>query len=172
MTLMVERELNDSDGTFGTPIYMSGLPSAVWRLLGHLEWFHPESDLGVWSFRLDGAWLDENDRVYAAYAQKPIGFLWGDAEIGFRFQFGDFRVTPFVEGQYIKALEENGVSSNSEVFYGGGARLAFDLSENVSLYADYSYLTNPSRPPVSLQEDTWGEQALFAGVEVMFGGQH
>lgn len=171
LTAMLEREQNDSDKAFGTPIHTSELPSGLWRIRGHLEWFLPESDLGVWGFRADGAWTDEEDRVYAYDAQKPLGHVWIEGEVQFRFRFGGLSLTPFALGQFLRVLEENGVSADDELFFGGGVRLTYDLSETFSLYGDYSYLDNPSRPPVSASEDTWGEHQFFAGLEVVFGRQ-
>lgn len=170
-TALVEREQNDSNESFGTTgTYTSSLPSGLWRGRGHLEWYFPQTDSGIWELKADASWSDEKDRVYNNDASKPIGNLWVDATFGFRIEFGNgLALAPYVQGQYIKILEEDGVKSKQKTFFGGGLRSVFDIGENISLYADYSYLSNESRAPVSTSKDTYGEQQFFIGAEVRFG---
>ena len=44
-------------------------------------------------------------------------------------------------------------------------------ADNFSIIADYSYLSNESREPVSISDDTYGEHRLFLGMEVRFASQ-
>ena len=168
VTLLLEREQNDQDGTFGTPLWTSDLPSGMWRLLGHLEWYVPTS-IGGWEIHADGSWSDTKDRIYNYDAQKQIGELWIEGSLGYRFQFGGLGVTPRAIGQWVQAVQENGITREKDLFYGGGLRVRYELSDAFSFYADYSYVTNQSRLPVSAKMDTLGEQQLFAGVELRFG---
>src|SRR5262245_20463871 len=49
LTIIGEREWNDSQGEFGTQsIFETKLPSAVWRVRGRLEWYIPASDSAIW----------------------------------------------------------------------------------------------------------------------------
>jgi hypothetical protein len=173
LTLGFEHEFNDSDRRFGTVgIFESTLPAAVWRGRGHLEWYFPQSDSGVWELRVDGSWSDKKDRVYNYDAQKPIGHIWADGSIGYRLDIGrSLAIAPKALAQFIKAVDENGRSSSNELFFGGGVDLGFDLGANVSLLGEYSYLSNESRPPVSASKDTFGEHRFFVGLEVRFAGQ-
>ena len=50
-----------------------------------------------------------------------------------------------------------------------GLDLSIALSDEIALYAKYSYLSNQYRYPVSWAEDTWGEQQAFVGVQLTFG---
>jgi hypothetical protein len=170
-TVRVEREQNDSEGTFGVSGgYTSSLPSGLWRGRGHLEWYFPQTDSSVWELVADGSLSDDKDRVYNYDAQKPAGSLWVDAQLRYRMEFsGGFAIAPFAHAQYLKILEESGASSATEFFFGGGVKTVLDLGENMALFADYSYLTNESRAPVSTSRDTFGEQMFFIGAEVRFG---
>ncbi|MHC5066138.1 MAG: hypothetical protein ACYTG5_19435 [Planctomycetota bacterium] len=168
-TVKVEREWNNSDERFGTPIYMSNLPSAFWRGTGHLEWFVPQTTVGTWAIKADGQWSDDEDRVFNYEAQKPQGYIWVDGELGFRFDLASFSVTPFGLIQWIRAVEEDGDSHTDETYFGGGLRADYVLSEFISFYGEYSYLENESRAPVSLSKDTFGSHQFFIGAQVSFG---
>ncbi len=168
-TIKVEREWNDSDERFGTPIFTSNLPSAFWRGSGHIEWYVPQTTVGTWVIRADGQWSDDEDRIFNYEAQKPQGYIWVDGELGFRFDLATFTVTPFGLIEWVRALEEDGNGHTDETYFGGGLRGSYDLSEFISFYADYSYLENESRAPVSLSKDTFGSHQFFIGAEVRFG---
>lgn len=172
-TVIAEREQNDSDRRFGTQgIYETTLPSGFWRGFAHLEWFFPQSQEGTWTLHIDGQLTDEQDRVFNYDAYKPQGSLWVDAEIGFRLDFGQaFSVRPFAKGQYVQVLDQFGVDTDDETFFGGGLETRLDFGDNLSLLADYSYLSNESRAPISTSADTFGEHRFFVGVEARFGAQ-
>ena len=73
LTLVGEREQNDSDRQFGTVgVFETRLPSGFWRGRGHLEWYLPQSDSMTWEIAVDGSLTDKKDRVYNYDAQKPI----------------------------------------------------------------------------------------------------
>lgn len=171
-TVAIEYELNDSDTLFGTVgIFESELPSSVWRGEGKLEWYVPQGDSGVWEIWVRGAVSPDEDRVYTADTQKPIGHLWVDGTIGYRLELGSaFVLTPFAQLQYLQTLRESGVGSSKEFFYGGGVHMGLMLGNSIELIGDYSYLTNPARAPVTTDEDITGEHQFFVGIEVTFGG--
>lgn len=173
LTLAAEKEFNDSDGRFGTTgIFESTLPSSVWRARGHLEWLFPQSDTSTWEVFVDGSFSDRKDRVYNSDAQKPIGFLWFDAELRYRFDVGrSLTLAPLAKGQYVQSVRESGSGSDSNTFFGGGLDAALNVGDNISLIAEYSFLSNPSRPPVSATSDAFGEHRFFLGMEVRFAGQ-
>lgn len=165
-----EREQNSSDGLFGTQgVYESELPSGLWRGRGHLEWYFPHTETSTFAFMLDGSYSAEEDRVYNYDASKPIGNLWFDGQLRWRLSFGRWvSVTPFLSGQYVRALSETGAGADTEVFFGGGIDGRFDAGDNFTIYANYSFLNNESRRTVSPTRDTLGEHQLFAGVELRF----
>src|SRR5690606_26381836 len=156
--LSVEREQNDSDQRFGTVgVFESELPSGLWRGRGHLEWYFPHTETSTFAFMLDGSLADEEDRVHNADASKPIGNMWFDAQIRWRIALGSaLTVTPFLSGQFVRALRETGSGSDNEVFFGGGLDVRFDASDALSFFASYSYLDNESRPTISPTRDTLG----------------
>jgi hypothetical protein len=172
-TVMLEIERNDSNARFGTVgVYESSLPSVLWRGLGHVEWYFPQSDTGVIEIEADGSWSDDEDRVYNNDAQKPIGNLWIDGEVRYRFEFGDaLALAPLAKGQWLRLLDQNGAGNDQHFFFGGGLNLRWDFGDALSLLADYSYLTNESREPISTSEDTFGEHRFFIGMEVRFGAE-
>ena len=172
MTLGVEREWNDSNGTIGVAGgWQSTLPSAIWRGRGRLEWY-TTGESGTVVLKLDGSLSDSEDRVYNYDAQKPIGHTYVDLDLGFRFDFGEsLFLTPAFKGEWVRILDEFGTSTKSKTFIGFGLRAELDLSNAATVIADYSYLGNESRPPVSISEDTFGEHQLFASLRLRFGGK-
>ncbi len=169
-TLQAEVEMNDSSGTFGTAgVWESSLPSRMWRARGHLEWYFPASGMGIWELRADGGMRDKKDRVSNFDAQLPMGQMWADASVGFRFNFGGLSIAPEVRGQWIKSHTEDGFGTETDIFYGAGADLRYDFGEAFRLVADYSYLTNQYQAPVSAQDDIYGEHSWFVGMEIDFG---
>ncbi|MCA8944369.1 MAG: hypothetical protein KDB80_17525 [Planctomycetes bacterium] len=171
LTLQIEAERNESNGFFGSPSFMSSLPEDLWRSRAHLEWYTPQSGLGTWAIQIDGKWADDRDRVTNSDAQLPIGHRWVEGELGLRFDFGSIAVQPFGTVQWVNALQESGVRNSEDVFFGGGVEMTWDLGDSMSLFADYSYLENRSRAPVSGIEDVLGEHQFYAGVTVRIGGQ-
>ena len=80
-----------------------------------------------------------------------------------------FVLKPFAQVQYAKVLDELGVGSNEDMFWGGGLDMSLIFNENMALVLSYSYVNNPSRGHVSLQNDYYGEHQLFLGMDVSFG---
>jgi hypothetical protein len=172
VTLAGEREQNDSSRKFGVVGgFESTLPSGLWRGEGHVEFYHTDAGGGTWEVTLDAQFTDEEDRVYNNDADKPNGNLWVDGVIGYRLSFQDsLFITPFGEVQFLRALDQDGGSSDNDTFFGGGVNIAYAFGNGVALVASYSYLNNPSRPPVKFDQDTFGEHQFFVGIDVGFAG--
>lgn len=174
LTLMGEREWNGSDGQFGADTAPYELPSAVWRLQGRLEWYIPSSDVAVWEIFGRGGWTDKQDRVVDADSSHPLGNQWADAQLRLRFHLGkNWTLTPFVEGQYSKLIEDDGLQqvSQRKFFVGGGVETYVHLSDAFSIHGYYSYLDNESRPSIRVDEDVHGEHVFYLGLVMRFGGQ-
>lgn len=172
LNLAVEREQNNSNRTFGVIAFNeSRLPSGLWRGEGHLEFYHTDPGGSTWEVTVDAQLTDEDDRVFNNDAEKPNGYLWVDGTVGYRMVFMDaLFVTPFGEVQFLRALDDDGSSSDNETFFGGGVNIAFPFGEGMALVASYSYLSNASRPPVKFDQDTFGEHQFFVGIDVAFSG--
>ncbi|MEZ5964079.1 MAG: hypothetical protein R3F56_09565 [Planctomycetota bacterium] len=166
----IEREQNDSDARFGTAgLWESELPSGLFRGRGHLEWYFPHTESSTFAIMVDGSLSDENDRVYNYEASKPVGNMWFDGQLRWRILLGrSVSITPFLAGQYVRVLRETGSGADTKAFFGGGLDARFDAGDAFSLFLNYSYLNNESRPTVSPSRDTLGEHQLFAGVEIRF----
>ena len=173
LTLGVENEHNDSNGTFGVMgVNESELPSTLWRGRGHLEWYFPQGESTTLDLVLDGVLTDKKDRIYNYDAQRPQGHFWVDGQIGFRFALGSgIHVRPYGKGQYLQILNEAGTASNKKLFWGAGLDMVYAFGDNLALVGYYSYLGNESRPPVSVSEDTFGEHRFFVGLEVRLMAQ-
>jgi hypothetical protein len=172
LTLIGEREWNDSEGSFGAVGFTTELPSAVWRARGRLEWYIPSSDTTTWEIFLRGAWNDEKDRIVNYESMHPLGHIWGDAQARLRIHLANsWTLTPFVHGQFSKLQEEDGTSSSNEFFFGGGAESYFHVNDAFSVHGWYSYLNNESRPSVRIDEDLHGEHMFYLGLVMRFGGQ-
>ncbi|MFM1873684.1 MAG: hypothetical protein RL398_3106 [Planctomycetota bacterium] len=170
ITLGGEREWNDSDGQIGRAGFSSSLPNAVWRAKGRLEWYVPTSDELVWEIFALGGWQDELDRVRNTEGQKPLGHIWGDAQIRLRLQFSDtFTLTPFAHGQYSQLDSDEPGASNDKFFFGGGVESYLHVSDSIALHAFYSYLDNESRPSIRIDEDLHGEHMFYIGLVTRFG---
>ena len=123
LSLVGEREWNDSSGSFGTALYATSLPSAVWRLRGRLEWYIPGSDTVTWEVFVNGGLHDERDRVQNTEGQRPLGYQWADAQLRLRLHLGESLVfTPFGQARYSRATTEDGFGSTKDRFFGGGAQ--------------------------------------------------
>ncbi|MGE3172263.1 MAG: hypothetical protein AB7O97_06515 [Planctomycetota bacterium] len=172
-TAVLEREWNDSERAFGvTSGFLTELPSAVWRARGKLYWYFPQTETAVWELLTSAMLTDDQDRVVDYDAQHPQGNLWVDAQLRLRLPLGEsLSVTPFVHGQFVRILQEDGVGSDKETFFGAGVETWLHFSESVSFTAWYSFLDNESRPTVSISEDLHGEHMFFAGFVLHFGGQ-
>lgn len=170
LAVVAEREQNDSAALFGTRgLYESELPSGLFRGRGHLEWYFPHTESSTFALMVDGSLSDEGDRVYNYEASKPIGNMWFDGQLRWRLLLGrSLSITPFLAGQYVRVLRDTGAGADTKVFFGGGLDARLDAGKNLTLFANYSYLNNESRPTVSPTRDTLGEHQLFAGVEVRF----
>ena len=171
LTLIGEREWNDSRGEFGrTSLFTTELPSAVWRLRGRFEWYIPASDSTAWEVFANGGWQDEKDRVQNSEAQRPLGHQWADAQLRLRMSLGQsLTLTPFFNGQYSRVLNEDGGSSSRDFFIGGGAEVWYHFGETVSMHGFYSYLDNDNRPSILIDEDVHGEHMFYLGFVVRFG---
>jgi hypothetical protein len=170
VTLVGEREWNDSRGVFGTALNATELPSAVWRVRGRLEWYIPGSETATWEVFARGGWHDEKDRVQNFEAQRPLGNQWGEAQLRLRLHLGQsMTLTPFFEAQYSRVLEEDGLSSTKDFFFGGGVESYVHFGEVVSLHAWYSYVDNENRPSIRVDNDVHGEQMFYLGMVLRFG---
>lgn len=170
LSIQVEYERNDSDRTWGSSLYRTTLPSGFYRGQGRIEFYVPNGKTGVWEILLDGGYMDSADRVTSYNADRMQGHIWADAKLGYRLTFGEsFVFKPFLQGQFTKILDETGVTSDEEFFYGGGLDAALVFGENMSLVLNYSYVNNPSRRWASLAVDNYGEHQLFFGLDVLFG---
>jgi len=170
LTLVGEREWNDSSLPIGSALFQTELPDAAWRARGRLEWYIPQASDSAWEIFANGWLTDEKDRVVNSEAQHPQGSLWVDAQLRLRLPLGDsFLVTPYVQGQYLRILNETGTNSDREYFFGGGLETWLHFSQSISMHAYYSYLDNDSRPSVSISEDAHGQHMFFAGFVLRFG---
>lgn len=170
LTLVGEREWNDSSGLIGTGIFSTELPSAVWRARGRLEWYIPSSDDATWEIFANGGWSDEKDRVQNFEGQRPLGSQYADVHLRLRLHLGQsMTVTPFGIGQYSNVLEEDGNSSQRELFWGGGLETYIHFSESISLHGFYSYVDNENRPSIRIDQDLHGEHLFYLGFVVRFG---
>lgn len=171
LTVRLENERNGSDRTFGfSGGYTSRLPSGFWRGEVAGEFYVPSGRDSAWVITFDGGYYDDKDRVHSYRAERVQGHQWVDATLGYRMAFSQSLVLrPYVQGQYTKVLELDGVGSDQEFFFGGGLDLGWNFSENLALVARYSYVDNPSRPSISMEEDIYGEHQFFVGMDVLFG---
>ena len=171
LAVIGEREWNDSSQPFGVNSgFETELPKAVFRARGRLEAYLPQANDVTWEVLASGMWLDEKDRVVEYDAQHPQGSLWADAQLRLRFLLSDDMVlTPFVQGQFTRILQEDGVGSDQKFFFGGGFEGWLHVSDAISLTGWYSYLDNESRPSVSIDRDLHGQHMFFAGVVLRLG---
>jgi hypothetical protein len=170
LTVLGEREWNDSDEVFGNAFLLTKLPSAVWRLRGRLEWYVPSSEDATWEIFANGGWHDEQDRVQNFEGQRPLGDRWADAQLRLRFNLGaSTTLTPFVHGQFSRVIAEDGVSATKDFFIGGGIESYVHLSDAFSLHGYYSYLDNENRPSIRVDEDLHGEHMFYLGIVMRFG---
>ena len=61
------------------------------------------------------------------------------------------------------------MSSEDRWFYGAGVDASVLFGENMAIVLYYSYVNNPSRMHVSLDNDFYGEHQFFIGFDVSFG---
>jgi len=170
VTVCGEREWNDSSNAIGTAGFSTTLPSAVWRVRGRLEWYLPSSDTTVFEVFANGGWHDEKDRLESSESQRPLGNQWVDAQLRLRFHAGtSVTLTPFVQGQYSRLLQEDGFGADKKFFFGAGAEAYFHMSEAFSLHAWYSWLDNENGPSISIDQDVHGQQMFFLGMVLRLG---
>ncbi|MCK5945305.1 MAG: hypothetical protein KAI24_25170 [Planctomycetes bacterium] len=170
LTLIGEREWNDANRAFGTALNSTRLPDAVWRARGRLEWYIPASDLVTWEVFATGGAQDEKDRVYNFEGQRPIGHQWADAQVRLRWLAGSaVTLTPFAHLQYSRVASEDGFSSSSEVFFGGGVEGWLHFGDAVSLHSYYSYINNENRPSIRIDEDIRGDHMFYLGMVLRLG---
>lgn len=170
LTIIGEREWNDSQGEFGTQgVFETKLPSAVWRVRGRLEWYLPGSDSAIWEVFAHGGWQDELDRVENTQGQRPLGDQWADAQLRLRLHLGrSMTLTPFFHGQYSHVANEFGTSSSTDFFLGGGLESYVHFSESLSMHGWYSYLDNENRPSIQVDNDVHGQQMFYLGMVLHF----
>jgi len=170
LTVIGEREWNDSSKSFGTSLNGTTLPSALWRARGRLEWYVPASDGLTWEVFASGGVQDERDRITNAEGQRPLGYEWGDGQLRLRWLVGStLTITPFANLQYSKTVDEFGTGSNSDFFYGGGAETYWHLGDSLSVHGYYSYINNENRPSIRIDRDVRGEHMFYLGMVVRFG---
>jgi len=165
-SLWADREWNDNNGLFGTAGRETSLPAAVIRGGGHLEYYAPYTNTGTFILQVDGAVAPDDDRVWIYDASKPVGQIYGDLRVDYRWLLSNtLTFRPRFQVQYIKIANEFSTSTDNKFFVGGGAELRFDASESFAIVLEYSYLSNQSREPVLIDRDTIGEHRAFLGVE-------
>ncbi len=172
VTIWGERETNDSSEHIGTPAWKEKLPSQVWRVGGRATYYYPLADNQIIEISGFGRLFDERDRVMIYDASKPIGerFLLG--HVGYRYHITEgMLVMPYLLGEYVKIAGEAGGDKKEKFFFGGGLEFRYAIGKKISLYLEYSYLSNESREPVGISKDRFAEHRLSAGMEVTFGGR-
>lgn len=171
LTLIGEREWNDSSQSIGADGQRTVLPGAVWRARGRLEWYIPGSDSFTWEVFASGGLQDKKDRVFNFESQRPIGHEWGDGQLRLRWMFSDsITFTPFGHVQYSKVATEDRSGSTSDFFFGGGAETYWHLGDMLSVHGYYSYINNENRPSIRIDQDLRGEHMFYLGMVVRFGG--
>jgi hypothetical protein len=171
LTLIGEREWNNSRGDYGADGFTTELPSAVWRARGRLDWYLPASDSVCWEIYGAGGWQDDKDRLQNTDSQRPLGSIWADAQLRLRIHLGQsFTLTPYFQGQYSRLVGQDGFSTTKDFFLGGGVDSYLHFSDTVSLQAWYSYLDNDNRPSIRIDRDVHGEQMFYLGMVLRFGG--
>jgi hypothetical protein len=167
LSVWITQEWNDSERLFGITGNESELPKSVLRGGAHLEWWLPHSANGTFAIVVDGAFSPEEDRLFIYDAAKPVGQIWVDGRLDYRFLLSDLiSVRPGVRAQWVRIADEFATGTDDEFFFGAQAELRLDFSANFALTAWYSYLTNQSQPPVNLDEDSLGEHRAYAGFEL------
>ena len=79
--------------------------------------------------------------------------------------------TPFAHVQYSSVATEDGGSSTSDFFLGGGVETYWHLGQMLSLHGYYSYLDNENRPSIRIDQDVRGEHMFYVGMIARFGGR-
>jgi hypothetical protein len=163
----VQQEWNDSDGVFGITGRETELPSSLIRGGAHLEWYFPYTDVGTWVIRADGSLSPKDDRVRIYDASKPVGEAWIDGRVSYRLLLGStFTLSPGARVQWVRIADEFATGRDNEFFLGGQVELRADFGPSFAVALEYSYLTNESREPVSIDEDSLGQHRFFLGVEI------
>jgi hypothetical protein len=159
LTIIGEREWNDSKGVFGTAVFSTELPKAVWRVRGRLEWYIPASDSAVWEINAHGGWQDELDRIENTQAQRPLGNQWADAQVRLRLHLGrSMTVTPFIQGQFSN-VTNGSAPRRSRTFIGGGLESYYHFGESgLSLHARTRI--RQREPALDRIDRTHGQQIL------------
>lgn len=165
-SIWIEREWNDNNDAFGTLGNETSLPAAVMRGGGHMEYYAPYTTNGTWVLSADAAMAAEDDRIFINDAGKPIGKMWVDGRIDYRLLLGDhLTLTPGFRAQWVKVAGQFGTGTDTKFFFGGQVELRYDFAESFALTAEYSYLSNESRSPISFTKDGLGEHRFFIGFE-------
>lgn len=171
LTLIGEREWNDSSQPFGLDAFVVELPNAVWRARARLEWYVPASDTVTWEVFVRGGLQDEKDFLQNVEAQRPLGNQWADLQLRLRAHLGEsFVVAPFAHMQYSRLRGQFGEGASKDFFPGGGIEAWLHFSDAVSLNAWYSFLNNENRPSIRVDRDVHGEHMFYLGMIVRIGG--
>ncbi|MBL8731999.1 MAG: hypothetical protein JNN13_06490 [Planctomycetes bacterium] len=170
VTVMGEREWNDSGPAFGAGGFATELPDAVWRARGRLEWYVPASDQATWEIYAHGGWQDEKDRVQNTEGQRPLGNIWGQGQLRLRLHLGEsISLTPFGELQYTRTLDETAAINDQKWFFGAGVETYVHFSDSLSAHAWYSWVDNENRASVEIGEDVHGQQMFYVGMVLRIG---
>ena len=101
ISLGCSKNLADSERLFGITGNETELPKAVLRGGAHLEWWLPHSANGTFAVVLDGAMSPDDDRLFIYDAAKPVGQIWVDGRLDYRFLLSDLiSVRPGVRAQF------------------------------------------------------------------------
>lgn len=170
LAITVEREQNESDRSFGVdPLFLTRLPISLWRGRGRFESYIPWGVATI-EIHAEGSISDEDDRIYNYDAQNAgTGEVWIDSEVRLRFDFGGLEITPLGKYKYQRVAGEFGSAASGEGFFGGGLYLEYSFGDTFDIFADYSYLEDPNRIPLSFSQDTLGEHQLFLGGRFRLG---
>lgn len=170
VTLIGEREWNDSRDAFGLDAFQVELPNAVWRARARLEWYIPASDNVTWELFARGGLQDERDYLQNIEGQRPLGNQWADVQLRLRAYLGEsFVVAPFGHMQYSRLQGQFGEGAAKEFFPGGGIEAWLHFSDAVSLNGWYSFLNNENRPSIRVDRDVHGENMFYLGMIVRIG---
>ena len=166
LSLWMDREWNDSNVQFGSLGRRSSLPSVITRGGAHLEYYIPQTQTGTIIINADAAMSPDDDRIQIYDSSKPIGETFVDIRVDYRILLSDsWSFIPGIRGQWVSVADEFNTSTDSEIFWGVQAALRYDPSSSFAIVAEYSFLTNESREPISIANDSLGEHRFFFGFE-------
>jgi hypothetical protein len=125
-----------------------------------------------WEIFANGGWHDPKDRLQNIEAQRALGHIWGDGQLRLRCNLGDsFTLTPFFRMQYSRLRNQDGFSSTSDMFFGGGLESYLHLGDSLSLHGWYSYINNESTPSIRIDKDVHGQHMFYLGMVLRIGSR-